>query len=194
MKRRRFDDVTLHDGKVIRTCYECESPKELDEFFHKDKRSLRGRSNICSDCNIKKSKEYYKEKTKYVTARINGWKDKNKDLVTSYHRENARRNRFKISAKNKANPPKERMRKQFPKTPTYIKARSQLNNAVRAGKIDKPDYCHVCNRPVESPRGIVGHMKNIRKPLDVIWMCRFCKCELIAKDNDENRNKTKGSK
>ena len=50
-------------------------------------------------------------------------------------------------------------------------AHIRLGNAVKSGKIVKPDACSVCGN---TQRRIHGHHYDYSKPLDVIWVCPPC--------------------
>ena len=58
----------------------------------------------------------------------------------------------------------------FKKNPAAYRANYQLNNAVKLGKIIRPDSCEVC----ETPGAVQGHHSDYSKPLEVRWLCRSC--------------------
>jgi hypothetical protein len=51
-----------------------------------------------------------------------------------------------------------------------VLARRLLNNAVRSGKIKRPDRCSSCGQSVK----VTGHHHDYGKPLDVTWLCYVC--------------------
>lgn len=57
------------------------------------------------------------------------------------------------------------------KYPEKKKANIQVNNAVRDGRLYKPDSCSMCGR---AKCRIDGHHTDYTKPLDVVWLCRKC--------------------
>lgn len=64
------------------------------------------------------------------------------------------------------------------------KAHIAVGNAVRDGRMDKPDCCSVCAR---SGVRIEGHHNDYTKPLDVVWMCARCHRRFHA-DNPQIEN------
>ena len=57
--------------------------------------------------------------------------------------------------------------------PEKYKARTDLNNALRLGKIVKPKHCSGCHQATKSRR-LHGHHEDYSRPLDVIWLCQAC--------------------
>ena len=54
--------------------------------------------------------------------------------------------------------------------PEKKKAHQLLNDAVRAGKIIKPEHCSECKKK----RKVEAHHEDYDKPYDVDWLCREC--------------------
>lgn len=59
----------------------------------------------------------------------------------------------------------------------YI-AHNKVNNAIRDGKLIKPEKCAVCNKKCR----LCGHHEDYSKPLEVIWMCQGCHKQHHAKE------------
>lgn len=67
----------------------------------------------------------------------------------------------------------ERYRRQKEKAPEKLRARTAINNAVRRGKMTKPDACEDCGENTPSRR-LHAHHDDHTKPLEVKWVCVGC--------------------
>lgn len=148
----------------MKCCKRCDSSKELDDFYSNPK-SSDGRMGICKECHkeaIRKNRlekrEYYRE---YDALRFRN-DPKVRDRHKRYQSTEAGRQSL-ISAK-------ERYSKN---NPEKTKARNAVNNAVRDGKIFKPDRCNRCGHSVPS-RILHAHHHDYSKHLDVEWICSPC--------------------
>lgn len=54
-----------------------------------------------------------------------------------------------------------------------LKARQTVRNAVRRGRMQKPDRCEGCGEPTPD-RQLHGHHQDYSKPLEVEWLCPEC--------------------
>lgn len=81
------------------------------------------------------------------------------------------------------------------RNPEKAVARNAVNNAVRDGRIVKPDYCTVCGRTNAT---LQAHHDDYAKPLDVLWLCFVCHREhghgqvVIDKDYGTNQGRADG--
>lgn len=57
------------------------------------------------------------------------------------------------------------------------RARDRVANAVKAGKVIKPDRCSKCH----TVKKLDGHHEDYSKPLDVLWLCRQCHADIHKK-------------
>lgn len=83
----------------------------------------------------------------------------------------AAQKRYKQSEKGKANHRKTNIR-HFALYPERLKARTVVNNAVKRGKLLRPNTlrCHYCEKQAEQ----YHHWRGYKQSLDVIPICREC--------------------
>ena len=72
----------------------------------------------------------------------------------------------------RSNPERQAQLKALSKTATQAerRARNAVSNAIRAGKLTRPDTCGACSKPgfIEA-----AHI-DYSRPLDIRWLCRSC--------------------
>lgn len=73
------------------------------------------------------------------------------------------------------------VREQRARHPEKAAARNALNNAVRDGKIWKPEFCWECGHRFDREK-ITGHHPDYSKPLEVVWLCFKCHGEVHRDD------------
>ncbi len=61
--------------------------------------------------------------------------------------------------------------------PQKAKAHNAVSNALRDGKLERPDICESCDTEIF----VEAHHEDYNKPLEVIWMCIKCHKEYHAK-------------
>ena len=143
-------------------CKWCETDKAVSEFYKSDIRQ-KGYGK-CKDCvctsvqkNRKDNLDYYQE---YERGRAN-----------APHRVKARKEYAKTEggreALNRGNSA------HYYRYPKRSSARYSVQNAVRDGKLMKPENCSKCN----ASGNIHGHHSDYNKPLEVIWFCESCHAE-----------------
>ena len=132
----------------MKKCRECGFEKELSDFY-KHKKMKDGHLNICKDCTKK---------------RVGSHRLQNLDRIRNYDRE-----RGKLPHRKKQNT--ERTRRIRREKPGYYSAHQAIANAIKSGRIKKPQKCAWCGREHSQ---IEGHHEDYRKPLDVIWLCSPC--------------------
>lgn len=138
-----------------KTCFKCNRLKELRDFYRHAQMGD-GHLNKCKEC------------TKRDVA---NHREANLEKVRAYDRARGSRTRIGYVAE---------YRSRFP-----VKARAQqaVNNAVRDGRLVKPDACEDCG----STFAIHGHHDDYSKPLEVRWLCAACHHQWHAQ-NGEGRN------
>ena len=57
------------------------------------------------------------------------------------------------------------------------RAWNALYYALKTGKIDKPEVCSVCGKPIGKDK-IQGHHRDYSKPFEVVWCCQDCHVDL----------------
>lgn len=158
----------------MKSCFKCGCEKPLTEFY-KHKNMPDGHLNKCKECtkrdvsaNYRKNIEHYKEYEKKRAARPDRVKARSDYAKTDSGKIAARKARSKWGSNN----PVKRM------------ASTIIGNAVRDGKIAKPDKCECCG---SSPKRIHGHHDDYAKPLDVRWLCPGCHSKW-HRENGEGAN------
>lgn len=131
----------------MKKCFKCGKNKELEEFY-KHKKMADGHLNKCKVCARKD---------------VSSHRDKNIESIRAYDRRRG-------GLKHRIQANKERAKKFREEFPEKYKAHTALNNAVRSGKIVKPDSCSVCDGGWQ----IEGHHDDYSKPLEVCWLCAAC--------------------
>lgn len=128
-------------------CFKCNKEKDIEEFYrHKEMKD--GRLNKCKECAKKDARERYLKEI---------------DKITLYERERSSRPE-RIAYATEA------CRAYRRKNPAKYKAQTAVNNAIRDGKIVKPNVCSRCGKK----RRIHGHHYDYTKPLAVYWLCPKC--------------------
>ena len=144
-------------------CFKCNIEKPLTEFY-KHLAMSDGHLNKCKDCtksdalrhrleNSEKLKAYDQKRAMLphrVLARLKYAKtERGKQVIACLHKRWRDENQLKRKAQN------------------------MVNNALRDGKITKPDICG-CGRAGR----IEGHHDDYAKPLEVRWLCVPCHREV----------------
>jgi hypothetical protein len=127
------------------TCFKCNLEKPLSEFYEHPQMA-NGHLGKCKDCTKKDS-------------RINSRTEKSKE-----------RERLRNTSQKRKTHLTENTRQWRKNNPEKYKAQIKLNNALRSGKIEKPNKCEECNQE----KKLHAHHDDYSKPLDVIWLCVEC--------------------
>jgi hypothetical protein len=111
---------------------------------------FRGIDYLCDYCNMpaRSSKSHYEKKTRHFCSQY-CYSMFRKEVLPKWEQ-----NRF-----GTGNTPEERAKR--------VKARSDLNHAIRDGKLERPDYCFIdsCHNKPEA------HHDDYDRPLEVHWLC-----------------------
>ena len=134
----------------IKTCFKCNTKKPLTDFY-RHKYMADGHLNKCKSCTEN---------------------DAHKHRHSSEHREKVLAyDRARGGRQDKAYRDKKREQ-----NPDAYKARNAVNNAIRGGRIVRPDRCRHCHKQCKPH----GHHPDYERPLDVVWLCAECHQSLHA--------------
>lgn len=147
-----------------KVCFKCGAEKPLLEFYEHS-RMKDGHLNKCKSCTKTDAGKHRKDNLDKV-------KDYDRNRPNREKRNKERVDRFKEDYK--LNPTKylQRQREERANNPSKYKARNAVNNAVRDGRLERPDHCTECRK------GCIpeGHHESYNKEdwLCVIWLCTTC--------------------
>lgn len=128
-------------------CTKCGVEKPL-AYFYKHNGKNGGHRNECKTCCNKRSYES---------------RQRNLEAVREYDKERSKEPGRAGLLRKRSDRWKERH-------PEKYRAKQTVNNAVRDGRLDRPDSCSECDK-----KGLVhGHHHDYNKPLDVTWLCPPC--------------------
>ena len=130
-----------------KTCFKCNKEKPIEDFYAVSTMAD-GHLNKCKECTILDVKSRTILSSEYVRR---------------YDAERAKRpERIAYSTQH--------TRKWRTDNPEKYKAQNALNNALRDGKIDRPEQCEICGKT----KKLQAHHYDYSLPLDVIWLCAEC--------------------
>lgn len=130
----------------MKTCFKCGVEKPIEDFYvHAEMAD--GHLNKCKDCTKQDMRN-----DRHTKPRV---REYDRQRASQPHRV-ALRNR--ITAAWDA------------KYPDRARAHTAAGNAVRAGKLQKPDRCEGCGLE----RKLQKHHHDYSKPLLVVWLCKPC--------------------
>jgi len=157
----------------IKTCFKCKTEKPLAEFY-KHKQMADGHLNKCKSC-------ARSDTTRNRTERINYYRDYDKHRAMQPHRV-AQRLQYQQTESGKLATSRART-KWLEKNPKKRAASTAVGNAVRDGRLEKPEICEECG----SGGRTHGHHDDYSKPLEVRWLCPKCHYGW-HKENGEAKN------
>lgn len=129
-------------------CFKCGLEKPISEFY-KHPQMADGYLNKCKEC---------------TKRDVNNARNNRLEYYRLYDRQRYHNNGHR-----------QRTKKYREKNPEKAKAHSIINNAIRDGKLKRPDRCSMCG-VMDVP--IEAHHSDYSKPLDVIWVCKSCHWEI----------------
>lgn len=146
-------------------CHKCKRDLPEDSFNWSNKKQGI-RQTICRECFSVYNRERYQKNKESIRAQIYKYRAENPTKVLA--------SRLKVCERN----------------PTHYNAHQALDQALIAGKIQKPDHCSICGCSSDKHR-IEAHHEDYSKPLDVIWCCTPCHRALdMRRREKEGKNHT----
>lgn len=140
----------------MKTCFKCGIEKPMHEFY-KHKEMGDGHLGKCKECTKKDVRKH---------------REDNQERVRLY-------DRTRSKAKHRRDANAKRNSKYKERFPEKYNANRKVNNAIRDGRLDRPDYCEMCGHPC-IPH---GHHWSYKEEhwLDVEWLCVVCHMQLHHK-------------
>lgn len=166
---------------LSKVCRDCGLDQPLTDYYTHT-RMLDGRLNKCKTC---------------VKGRVKKHRGENLERIQEYdrNRPNAEERKKSDVVRNKArydrDPAKAQLSKKSSreKHPLHNKARRALSNAIRDGRVYRPDHCAHCGKHCTPD----GHHHSYEEPywLDVLWLCKPCHGLEHKRINEVNRKLNK---
>lgn len=120
--------------------------KHKEEIREKDRKYYEEHKEECN----KRAKEYRKKNKEKILEKKNNWVRRNEERLKEYRRQYHEDYKERSKAE--------------------LKARTKLSNAIRDGKVLRPNKCDRCGKKCTPD----GHHWNYAYPLNVVWLCRSC--------------------
>lgn len=144
----------------MKICLKCKEAKPLTEYY-KHKKSSDGHLNKCKDCtknDVNKHRAENIEKVRAYDRNRPNRSERIKKQIDYANSSKGKEVRF-IATKNY------RERNQY-----RYKANTSVGNAIRDGRLIRPNTCQVCLIECKPQ----GHHDDYKKPLIVRWLCVRC--------------------
>lgn len=146
-----------YDAMIL--CIKCDKYQPESEYYRSTMRANgTGECKSCTRARVRANRE----------AKIDYYREFDRKRANLPHRVQARKEYAQTEAG------KERksaaIKAWAVRNPASCKAHNAVNNAVRDGRLIKPDTCESCNNKC-NPH---GHHCDYNKPLDVMWLCVSC--------------------
>jgi hypothetical protein len=141
----------------MKACFKCGIEKPLTEFYAHP-RMADGHLNKCKLCTKQDVQADYARKRSDP-----GWTSQERERG----REKYRRLSYAERYKNKSHKYQAGYRSRWP---DKRQAHCIVNNAIRSGRLVKPDACQECGLGGR----VHGHHPDYSKPLEVMWLCPQC--------------------
>ena len=144
----------------MKACKTCKVEQPLGDFY-KHAAMSDGHLNICKECTKDRVKSYRE-------ANIDRIREYDKARDSWPHRVAARREYIQTPAGKRAR--QRASLKYRERDVDRYEAKVKVGNAVRAGKLIRPEQCSECS----STHRIEAHHDDYNQPLNVRWLCSKC--------------------
>ena len=140
-------------------CIKCDTKKNEADFYRSTIRiNGTGECKICAAARVRANR----------AAKIEYYREFDRKRANLPHRVQARKDYQATEQGQKAMArANEAWRK---RNPDSCQAHNLVNNAVRDGRLYKPNQCESCS----TETALHGHHCDYNKPLDVMWLCDPC--------------------
>lgn len=147
----------------MKVCFKCNIEQPYTEFY-KHKAMGDGYLNKCKSCTKSDANKHREDNIEKIRDYDRNRPNKSERAKQSgeYHRtEKGAAVHLKSNQNYRA------------KFPERYKARTAVGNAIRDGRLSRPNHCEVCKK-ICKPN---GHHDDYAKPLNVRWLCVPCHIE-----------------
>ena len=144
----------------MKTCTKCGVEKDYLDFY-KRADSPDGFAYRCKVCMSAHTKAWQQANSEEIAAYKKAYRQANPEKVAAMVKACRQANPEQVAATAKAN----RL-----KYPEKYKARAAVSDAVKAGRLTRPQECSSCTVSCKPD----GHHDDYGKPLDVRWLCTTC--------------------
>lgn len=153
----------------MKYCSGCKQEKSLSEFY-KNRGTGDGLSNWCKVCNAEYGQSHKEEIAEYQRD----YHQSHKEGIAEYRRGYQQIHKTKIAVQRRTPAGREAQRRADKrakeKYPEKIKAHRAVSNAIRDGRLIRPDTCEDCGEK----KFVEGHHPDYEKMLEVDWLCKIC--------------------
>ena len=140
---------------MVKLCTICGNPVGDDHY--------KGTPQRHRECHKQAMRQNRAEKIEY-------YREYDRQRYQNDPRVKARHRRYQLTDAGKASAIKSK-NKWIKNNPQKRQAHIALGNAVKRGRVEKPEECELCG---DKPTRIEGHHHDYSKPLDVVWLCKPC--------------------
>ena len=157
-------------------CKTCHTEKSISEFY-------KWNHTKCKDCVRVYARQYRLEHLEKIKEY-----DRNRpNAKERCKKQKEYKAKMKVENPEKYDKIFHGIRKRYRKNHSEAdKAHNILNDALRYGKIKRPDKCVICQKECKPQ----AHHYDYSKPLDVMWLCVSCHSDIHKKERtDKRKNK-----